>query len=132
MCDFPSGNFQKIRLGSLRRRRLQWGPSAASRTDFGSCRLGNCTFGKLLLGKIPLGSCRFGKILLEITSHQNFLPLFLPWNLIKNPLFVFDSGLKNFKVWSNILLKILKCLLKWWSLMQLLTPGKWRKNYELA
>ena len=35
------------------------GPSAAVRTDFGSCRLGNCTFGKLplenSLRKMPLG-----------------------------------------------------------------------------
>ena len=61
--DFPSDNFQssnfpKIRLGPLRRRRLQWGtsaaarmdwgPSAAVRTDLGSCCLGNCTFGKIL------------------------------------------------------------------------------------
>ena len=50
-CNFPSGNFPKVRLGPLRRRRLEWGPSAAARTDFGSCRLVNCTF-----GKIPLGS----------------------------------------------------------------------------
>ena len=77
MCNFPSGNFPKVRLGPLRRRRLQWGPSVAAcmgqgaerrgqnrveadcccaaRTDLGSCRLGNCRFGKLPLGKNPLG-----------------------------------------------------------------------------
>ena len=37
------------------------GPIAATRTDLGSCRLGNWTFGKLLLGKIPLGSCHLEK-----------------------------------------------------------------------
>ena len=35
--------------------------SAAARTDLGSCRLRNCTSGKLPLGKIPLVSCRLGK-----------------------------------------------------------------------
>jgi len=62
MCNFPGGNFLKVRLGPLRRRRLQWdgelsttartgwGPSAAARTELGSCRLGNCTFWKLALG----------------------------------------------------------------------------------
>jgi len=29
------------------------GESAAARTDFGSCCLGNCTFGKLRLKKVP-------------------------------------------------------------------------------
>ena len=71
MCNFPSGNFPKVRIGPQRRRRLQWeralrlgwerGPSAvartgartsaATRTDVGSCCLGNCTFGKLPLRK---------------------------------------------------------------------------------
>ena len=31
MSNFPSGNFPKVRLGLLRRRRLHWGPSAAAR-----------------------------------------------------------------------------------------------------
>jgi len=31
MFNFPSGNFPKVRLGPLRRRRLQWGPIAAAR-----------------------------------------------------------------------------------------------------
>jgi len=31
ICNFPSGNFLKVRLGLLRRRRLQWGRSAAAR-----------------------------------------------------------------------------------------------------
>ena len=44
--------------GSSAAARAGWGPSAAARTD-----LGNCTFGKLPLGKIPLESCHLGKIL---------------------------------------------------------------------
>ena len=40
--QFP--NFPKVRLGDLRRHRLQWGTSAAARTDMDSFRLGNCTF----------------------------------------------------------------------------------------
>ena len=31
MFNFSSGNFPKVRLGPLRPRRLQWGPSAAAR-----------------------------------------------------------------------------------------------------
>ena len=77
-CNFPSGNFPKVRLGvagcnaarmgygSSGAARKGWGPSATARVDFGSCRLGNCTFGKLSLGKIPLGSCNLGKILFNI------------------------------------------------------------------
>jgi len=30
-CNFPSSNFPKERLGSLRRRRVQLGPSATAR-----------------------------------------------------------------------------------------------------
>ena len=30
------------------------GPSAVARTDLRSCHLGNCTFGKLPLGKNPM------------------------------------------------------------------------------
>ena len=56
MCNFPSGNFPKLRLDL---HRLHWtgGQSAAARIGLGSCRLGNCTFRSLPLGKIPLGSC---------------------------------------------------------------------------
>ena len=69
VCNFPSGNSPNVRLGPLRHRRLQWGPSAAARKDLGSCGVGNCTFGKFPLGKIPLGSCHLGKILWESTLH---------------------------------------------------------------
>ena len=56
MCNFPSDNFPKVRLGLLGRRMLQWGPSAVARKD-----LGNCTVVKFPIGKIHLGSCRLGK-----------------------------------------------------------------------
>ena len=36
----------------------------------GQDRLGNCTFGKLALGKIPLGSCRLKKCVWESTKHH--------------------------------------------------------------
>ena len=49
MCNFPSGNFQEVRLGPLRRRKLQWGPalrlgwarrlSDAARTGWGQSLL---------------------------------------------------------------------------------------------
>ena len=81
MCNFPSGNFPKVRLGPLRRSRLQCEPSTAdrfgwgtkrcsqnrlrlrtaARIHLGSYRMGNCTFGKLphgenTLEKLPLGT----------------------------------------------------------------------------
>ena len=80
MFNFPSGYFPKVRLGPLKRRKLQrgWmlrlelargssataiGPSATARTDLGSCYKGKYpwevatwenTPGKLLLGKMRL------------------------------------------------------------------------------
>ena len=79
MCNFPRGNFPKVRLGPLRRHKwgpsaaawTGYGPSAAARTDLGSCRLGKCTFWKLLLGKIPLGSCHLGKYPWEVATWEN-------------------------------------------------------------
>ena len=71
---FSKGIFPRVRLGALRRPRLQWGRAlqlgwargagAAARIDLGCCRLRNCTFEKLPLGKIPLGSCHLGNCLL--------------------------------------------------------------------
>ena len=59
MCNFPNGNFPKVRLGPLRRHRLQWWP------------LGSCRFEKLhilegaiwenIFGKLPLGKNSLGK-----------------------------------------------------------------------
>ena len=80
MCNFPSGNFPKVRLGPLRRRGLQWegqsaaakGPSAAVRIDLASCRLGNYTFRNLPLGEIPLG-----KLLLGKNPLRKYMNLFL-------------------------------------------------------
>ena len=81
--NFPSGNFPKVRLGSLRHHRLQWGPcaaarmarvpNAAARTDMGSYRLGNWTFEKLPLWKIPLGNNHLGKYPWEVTTLENTL-----------------------------------------------------------
>ena len=86
MSNFPSGNFPKVRLGLLRRRRLHQGPSAAARmgiegqsaaacTDLESFCLGNCTLRKCChLGKYPWEVAAwkntFGKVpnILETTS----------------------------------------------------------------
>ena len=53
-----------------RQTKLSEAPQAATRTDLRSWCFGNCTFGKLQLGKVPLGSCHFGKILRESTLHN--------------------------------------------------------------
>ena len=71
MFNFPSVNFPKVRIGPLRRCRLQWGRALRlgwprgqtlwlrgrtmrlGRTWEASCCLGNFTFGKLPLGEIP-------------------------------------------------------------------------------
>ena len=79
LCIFPSGNFPQVREGH----RLQLGaescgqmgqgaerccqnrlgePSAASRTDLGSCCWGNCTFGKFPLGKIPFEKAPYVRV----------------------------------------------------------------------
>ena len=92
MFYFQSGNFQKVRLGPLRRCRLQcgrvlrlgWarGPSTVDRTGWGRASLLGYTWeevawdiaavGKLPLGKIPLESCNLG------TNHLGkFLHRFL-------------------------------------------------------
>ena len=51
MCNFPSGKFPKVRLGLLRRRRLQCGPSPAARTDFAAWEIAQ--WGYCHLGKYP-------------------------------------------------------------------------------
>ena len=65
--QMSSGKFPKVWLGcsvgwvlrlgwargSSATARTGWGTSAATRTDLGSCRLGNCTSGMLPLGKVP-------------------------------------------------------------------------------
>ena len=83
MCNFSSGNFPKVRLGPLRRSRLQQGPSAAARTDLGSCRLGNCTVGKLPLWKMPLGSCQLGKILGKVPNIYSVFSCMQLWLWLK-------------------------------------------------
>ena len=91
MCNFPSRNFLKVRLGPLMRRRLQWGPSAAVRMGYGDKRRGYNRRGRWLrLGQtwevaaweiVHLGSFHLGKILCESTplyptlSHVFTTPL---------------------------------------------------------
>ena len=90
LCNFPSGNFPKVMIGLWdvsgcngnqalwlgwargRAPRLEQagGPSAAARTDLGSCRLKKCIFRNLPFGTIPLGSCHLRKCLLESTKHR--------------------------------------------------------------
>ena len=90
MCNFPSGNFPKVRLGPLNRRRqggraLRLGSakglSAEARTGLGAehCgldRIGKLPLGKLhiwkvvtwenTLGKLPLGKNPLGKYIPNI------------------------------------------------------------------
>ena len=107
MCNFPSGNFPKVRLGPLRRSRLQCEPSTADRMGWGtkrcsqnrlrlrttarihlgSYRMGNWTFGKLPHGKIPLESCPLGNILWDPRlkeGHSSFTTERLNLNLSNN------------------------------------------------
>ena len=64
--DFPSDNFQssnfpKIRLGPLRRRRLQWGDERCGQDGLGAERCGQDRLGKLLLGKLHIWKNPLGK-----------------------------------------------------------------------
>ena len=119
MCNFPNRNFPKVRLCLLRRRkaamgaeqcdyyglgrpsaaaRTGCGPNAASRTDWGSCRLGNFTFGKFLLGKIALGSYRLGKYL---TPHRCQI---FKWSLLLDSQIIFMTP--SFDPWILYVYKI--------------------------
>ena len=67
MCDFPSGNFPKVRLDQ--------GLSAAAKTEWGGGeRCGQNRLGKFLLGKLHI---------LEVATWENTLGKLL---LGKNPL----------------------------------------------
>ena len=98
MCNFQSGNFPKVRLGPLRRRRLQWrvGPSAAATINLESCRLGNCTFGKLPLGKISnsLGKYIYCPIKWKIGEYIYFFVVSFLSNLHKKNLLKLVLGNK--------------------------------------
>ena len=77
-------------MGLLRRRRLQWGPSAAARrpstddieqargpsatvrTALGSCHLGDCTIEKFLLRKYPWEVTDWEKSQKKITKKHCF------------------------------------------------------------
>ena len=81
VCNFPSGNFQKVRLGPLRRRRLQWG---AERCGWDGLRgraprLEQAGGRELRLGKTwevaaweitHLASCHLGKYPWEIATWE--------------------------------------------------------------
>ena len=88
MCNFPSGNFPKVRpseapqatmgaercgkdgLGGQAPRLEQAGlPSAAARTDLGSCRLGSC-----LLGKFPWEVATWEKSFGKVSNKRYFIP----------------------------------------------------------
>ena len=47
--------------------------SRSARPPLGSCRLGNCEFGKLSLVRIPLGSCHLGKILGKVAKDNLYI-----------------------------------------------------------
>ena len=74
MCNFPSGNFPKVRLGPLRSRRLQLGPSDAARgpsttarTDLGVAIWDNT------LGKLPLSEFVWTPYSLVFVVFNDFL-----------------------------------------------------------
>ena len=92
MCNFPSGNFPKVRLGPLRRRALQWEPSAAARMGQGTERCGQKGLGDRALqlvqarGRVlrlgltwevaawelaQLGSCHLGRYTWEVAAWEN-------------------------------------------------------------
>ena len=87
MFNFPSNNFPKVRLGLLRRRRLQWGQALRLEQSRGrALQLGQTwrlplgklyiwevanrenTLGKVPLGKIPLGSSQWKKKPWEVAA----------------------------------------------------------------
>ena len=92
MCNFPSGNFPKVRLSILRRRRLQWELSAAAKMDWrAECRGQNRMGGRALrlgqtwevtaweniLWKLPLGENLLGKYLTYLVMEKGST---LSWN----------------------------------------------------
>ena len=90
--EFPSGNFSKVRLGLLRHRRLQWGPSAAlgwARDGSRALQLGETwevatwenTLGKLPLGKKPLGKYRVSHETWQFVNSFECLHLYTVYTL---------------------------------------------------
>jgi len=85
MYIFPSGNFPKVRLGLLRRRRLQrgrtlqlgWarGPNAAARTDLGSCRPQKLNIWEITIWKNTLGQLPLGKFFSSKVPNIQILPI---------------------------------------------------------
>ena len=128
VCNFPSGNFPKVRLGPLRRCRLQWGRALRLGWAGGRVlRLGQtwevaaweiAHLWKLPFGKISLGSCHLGKILWESTKHESLhLPtekkstksrkILLHSNFFKilyNKSFVIHGLLSSFDIENSVIL----------------------------
>jgi len=73
--QFPNGSFPKVRLGLLRRRRLQWGSRAAARISKGpsaTARTGHggpSSAAKDRLEKFPLGKLHIW----EVATWKNTL-----------------------------------------------------------
>ena len=74
--NFPSGNFPKVRLGPLRRRRLQWGVERCGQDGLGgrAPRLEQAWGRKLRLGQTweiaHLESCHLGKYPWEVSTRE--------------------------------------------------------------
>ena len=74
VCNFLSGNLPKVRLGPLRRRRLQWGSSAAARMGWGGRALRLGLTWKVAAWEIAhLGSFHLGKYPWEVEKVPNIL-----------------------------------------------------------
>ena len=85
---FPSDNFPKVKLGPLRRRRLQWGPSATARLGQGPgqnrvwaerCsqdRLEMLPFGKLPFWEVAIWENTLGKLSLWENPCGKYLTSF--------------------------------------------------------
>jgi len=88
----PIGIFPKVRLGVLRRSRLQWGPSAAARLVWGRALRQEWASGRALrLGQTwevaakriaQLGSCYLRKYLWESSKHRLRLIVIYLFDLI--------------------------------------------------
>ena len=83
MFYFQSGNFQKVRLGPLRRRRLQCGrvlrlglargPSTVDRTGWGRASLLGYTWEEVAWDIAQLGSCHLGKYPWKVATWEQII-----------------------------------------------------------
>ena len=68
LCNFQSGNFPKVRLGPLRRRRMQWGAERC-----GWDRLGKLSLRKFLIWEVATLENNLGKLPLEKNPLRKYL-----------------------------------------------------------